>query len=105
MPRGTVHDDGGDQLHGRGIGTIYVTHYDKGGTQPVDYDIYLPFRNQNPRVEIEDVVAFDVKTVRCKQLGGNIRIAFNIDSDRVKPEADKTHPSRAARTALENVDR
>ncbi len=107
MPRGTVHDDGGDQLHGRGIGTICVTHYSDDETDlvPAEFAVFLPFRNQNPRVEINDIVTFKVRTARCKPLGGEIRVAFNINRETDKDPADPGHPSRSARSKLEGLDR
>jgi hypothetical protein len=77
MPhKGKVHDDGGDQLHGFGIGTIRVVRIHPG-IKPRRVTL-LPFVNSGGHAE-KAAVTFKVKEILVPELDNkNIRIAWDV---------------------------
>ncbi|MDH3247208.1 MAG: hypothetical protein OEM26_21475 [Saprospiraceae bacterium] len=101
MPRGTVHDDGGDQLHGRGVGTICVTDLENGGGNPPSHDIYIPFLNSNPRVQIGQTVEFSIRVRQFRALGGKVRYAVNLTDVQGTEDGSARENARTTRDRLE----
>ncbi len=103
MPSGTVHDDGGDQLHGKGVGIVKVDDLDDGYVPQIEW--YLPFKNPpagatGRQFKIGQTVSFEIKVQQLPGVGP-IRYAEASGNGQGNENQGKKKKARDDRKKLE----
>ena len=108
----TVHDDGGEQLNGKGVGIISVgSLVDPDGNRiTLDEHVYLPFKNFDiiindthvPKLEIGQRVEIDICEADVEELGGKIRYAKITRLSDLELDDEKTARMRQYRLLVDH---
>ncbi len=103
MPSGTVHDDGGDQLHGKGVGIVKVDSLDDDYVPEIEW--YLPFANPSEgatarKYKIGQTIDFEIRSAALRGVG-QIRYAVASGDAKGNEKQRKKKKARKDRKKLE----